>query len=39
MTNAAIAKQCGISVKMVEKHSATALLQLRRRLGQVSHDA
>ena len=39
MTNAAIAKHCGISVKMVEKHTATAILQIRQRLGQALANA
>lgn len=39
MTNAAIARHCGISVKMVEKHSANAILLIRRRLGQTPPDA
>lgn len=32
MTNAEIARHCGISVKMVEKHAAKAMLQVRQRL-------
>lgn len=33
MSHAQIAQRCGISVKMVEKHLATALAQLRRKVG------
>ncbi|MFK2890421.1 RNA polymerase sigma factor [Dyella flagellata] len=33
MSHAEIAKRCDISVKMVEKHLATALAQLRRKVG------
>jgi RNA polymerase sigma-70 factor (ECF subfamily) len=33
MSHADIASRCGISVKMVEKHLATALSQLRRKVG------
>jgi RNA polymerase sigma factor (sigma-70 family) len=33
-----IAQRCGISVKMVEKHLATALSQLRRKVGDSSTD-
>lgn len=38
MTSADIAKRCGISVRMVEKHLANALLHIRRRLGQAESD-
>jgi RNA polymerase sigma-70 factor (ECF subfamily) len=33
LSHADIARRCGISVKMVEKHLATALAQLRRKVG------
>ncbi|GAB2573754.1 RNA polymerase sigma factor [Dyella jejuensis] len=33
MSHAQIAQRCGISVKMVEKHLASALSQLRRKVG------
>ncbi|HTV85006.1 MAG TPA: RNA polymerase sigma factor [Dyella sp.] len=33
LSHAQIAERCGISVKMVEKHLATALTQLRRKVG------
>jgi RNA polymerase sigma-70 factor (ECF subfamily) len=33
LSRAQIARRCGISVKMVEKHLATALAQLRRKVG------
>jgi RNA polymerase sigma-70 factor (ECF subfamily) len=33
LSRAQIARRCGISVKMVEKHLATALVQLRRKVG------
>lgn len=39
MTNAAIARRCGISVKVVERHSARALVLLRRKLGFIPPDA
>ncbi len=39
MTNAAIAKHCGISVKMVEKHTANALSFLKQRLGKSLSDS
>lgn len=39
MTNAAIAKHCGISVKMVEKHTANAILHIRQRLGRALSNA
>lgn len=39
MTNAAIARHCGISVKMVERHSTRALVLLRQRLGFAPPDA
>lgn len=39
MTNAAVAKHCGISVKMVEKHTANAILHIRQRLGQALSNA
>lgn len=38
MSHAQIAERCGISVKMVEKHLATALVQLRRKVGDSSTD-
>lgn len=38
-TNAAIARHCGISVKMVEKHAANGIQHIRRRLGQLPPDA
>jgi DNA-directed RNA polymerase specialized sigma24 family protein len=38
MSHAQIAELCGISVKMVEKHLATALAQLRRKVGDSSTD-
>jgi RNA polymerase sigma-70 factor (ECF subfamily) len=38
MSRAEIAERCGISVKMVEKHLATALAQLRRKVGESSAD-
>ncbi|GLQ50875.1 RNA polymerase sigma factor [Dyella flava] len=38
MSHAQIAEHCGISVKMVEKHLATALAQLRRKVGDSSKD-
>jgi RNA polymerase sigma factor (sigma-70 family) len=38
MSHAQIAERCGISVKMVEKHLATALAQLRRKVGDSSTD-
>ena len=39
MSNAAIAKHCGISVKMVEKHTANAILHIRQRLGRALSNA
>ncbi|RDS81712.1 RNA polymerase sigma factor [Dyella monticola] len=36
LSHADIASRCGISVKMVEKHLATALAQLRRKVGDSS---
>jgi len=39
MSNAAIAKHCGISVKMVEKHTANAILHIRQRLSQALSNA
>jgi RNA polymerase sigma factor (sigma-70 family) len=38
MSHAQIAQRCGISVKMVEKHLATALVQLRRKVGDSSSE-
>jgi RNA polymerase sigma-70 factor (ECF subfamily) len=38
MSHADIASRCGISVKMVEKHLATALAQLRRKVGDSSTE-
>ena len=38
LSHAQIAERCGISVKMVEKHLATALVQLRRKVGDRSTD-
>ncbi|MBE1162435.1 RNA polymerase sigma factor [Dyella acidiphila] len=38
LSHAQIAERCGISVKMVEKHLATALSQLRRKVGDSSTD-
>jgi RNA polymerase sigma-70 factor (ECF subfamily) len=38
LSHAQIAERCGISVKMVEKHLATALAQLRRKVGDSSTD-
>jgi len=38
MSHADIASRCGISVKMVEKHLATALAQLRRKVGDSSAE-
>lgn len=39
LKRAEIARRCGISVKMVEKHLATALAQLRYRVGDSHTDA
>lgn len=39
MTNAEVARRCGISVRMVEKHQANALLYLGRRLGRGASGA
>ena len=36
MSHAQIAERCGISTKMVEKHLATAMVQLRKILGESS---
>lgn len=36
LSHVQIAQRCGISVKMVEKHLATALAQLRRKVGDLS---
>jgi len=36
MSNAEIAQRCGISVKMVEKHLATAIVQCRAQVGDFS---
>jgi RNA polymerase sigma-70 factor (ECF subfamily) len=38
LSRAQIAERCGISVKMVEKHIATALAQLRRKVGDSFTD-
>jgi RNA polymerase sigma factor (sigma-70 family) len=38
LSHAQIAERCGISVKMVEKHLATALAQLRRKVGDSSTE-
>lgn len=38
LSHAEIAGRCGISVKMVEKHLATALAQLRRKVGDSSAE-
>jgi RNA polymerase sigma factor (sigma-70 family) len=38
LSHAQIAERCGISVKMVEKHLATALVQLRRKVGDSPAD-
>jgi len=39
MSHAQIADRCGISVKMVEKHLATALVLLKRKVGDSSAEA
>jgi RNA polymerase sigma-70 factor (ECF subfamily) len=39
MSNAAVAKHCGISVKMVEKHAANAITHIRQRLGRALSSA
>lgn len=39
LSHAEIAGRCGISIKMVEKHLATALAQLRRKVGDSSKEA
>ncbi len=39
MTSAQIARHCGISVRMVEKHLANALTHICRRFGQTAPDA
>ncbi|MGH8145032.1 MAG: RNA polymerase sigma factor [Rhodanobacteraceae bacterium] len=39
MTNAEIAKHCGISIKMVEKHLAKGLGTMRKRVGDLSVGA
>lgn len=39
LSHAQIASRCGISIKMVEKHLATALAQLRRKVGDSSKEA
>jgi RNA polymerase sigma factor (sigma-70 family) len=38
LSHAEIAGRCGISIKMVEKHLATALAQLRRKVGESPTD-
>lgn len=38
MTNAEIARCCGVSVKMVEKHLAKGLAELRRKVGDSAAD-
>ncbi|RDS81387.1 RNA polymerase sigma factor [Dyella psychrodurans] len=38
LSHAQIAERCGISIKMVEKHLATALAQLRRKVGESPAD-
>ena len=38
LSHAQIAERCGISIKMVEKHLATALAQLRRKVGDSPTD-
>ncbi|GLQ91465.1 RNA polymerase sigma factor [Dyella acidisoli] len=38
LSHAQIAERCGISMKMVEKHLATALTQLRRKVGDSSTE-
>jgi RNA polymerase sigma factor (sigma-70 family) len=38
LSHAQIAERCGISIKMVEKHLATALAQLRRKVGDSPAD-
>jgi RNA polymerase sigma-70 factor (ECF subfamily) len=38
LSRAQIAERCGISVKMVEKHIATALAQLKRKVGDSFTD-
>lgn len=39
MTHAQAASHCGISVRMVEKHLASALIHIRRRFGSAAPDA
>lgn len=39
MSHAKIAERCGISVKMVEKHLATALVLLKRKVGEFPPEA
>ena len=39
MSNIEIARHCGISVKMVEKHTANAILHIRHRLGKALSSA
>lgn len=39
MSHAKIAERCGISVKMVEKHLATALVLLKRKVGDFPPEA
>jgi RNA polymerase sigma-70 factor (ECF subfamily) len=39
MTNVQAASHCGISVRMVEKHLASALIHIRRRFGSGAPDA
>ncbi|WP_426702184.1 RNA polymerase sigma factor [Rhodanobacter sp. Col0626] len=39
MSRAQIAERCGISVKMVEKHLATALVLLKRKVGDFPSEA
>lgn len=39
LSHAEVARRCGISVKMVDKHLATAFLQLQRRVGAGGGEA
>lgn len=39
MSHASVAEHCGISVKMVEKHLANALVLLRRKVGESATEA